>query len=235
MTTNDQPQAYTNNNAPNSMQRVEPIQLTEEGQQTIQEFAPAEHNAEGFTGQPIPQNNIQMIVDEQFGKGQESANSLSGKFPRKQKSPFTPEEDARLRELISEKGDKSWNIIASLLPNRTARQCRERWNLYLSPQVNNEPWTQDDVIKLYTLYKAVGPQWTLLSHHFPNRTANNIKNRLKQFLRRAQRMYRIPDKATIDAAMSLNKAVAVNLPVYPGKAKTAPGKKKNGAANQPTV
>ena len=124
----------------------------------------------------------------------EPNNTETKQKPRKQKVPFTPEEDARLRELVAEKGDHNWNAIQALMPNRTSRQCRERWNLYLSPDVNNSPWTPEEVMRLYTLYVAVGPQWTLLSHQFPNRTANNIKNKLKMCLRRAQRMYRIPEK-----------------------------------------
>ncbi|OHT09524.1 Myb-like DNA-binding domain containing protein [Tritrichomonas foetus] len=140
-----------------------------------------------------------------------NAPEPENKPKRKQKVPFTPEEDARLRELVAEKGDRAWNLIQSLMPNRTARQCRERWNLYLSPDVNNEPWSQDEVMRLYTLYAAIGPQWTLLAHQFPNRTANNIKNRLKQCLRRAQRMYRIPDKGEIPSLLpTLEQQVNIN-------------------------
>lgn len=152
--------------------------------------------------------------------------------PRKQKSPFTPEEDARLKELVAEKGDRAWNVIHSLMPGRSARQCRERWNLYLSPNVNNEPWTPDEVVKLYTLYAAVGPQWTLLSHQFPNRTANNIKNRLKQCLRRAQRMCRIPDKATLDAALNINNNNINNL-INANNNRGTAGRKKGSVNRNP--
>ena len=63
---------------------------------------------------------------------------------RKQKSPFTPEEDARLKELVAEKGDRQWNVIQGLMPGRNARQCRERWRNYLSPEVKNGPWTKEE-------------------------------------------------------------------------------------------
>lgn len=187
-----------------------------------------------------PQQQIQQQIPQQLPpppvqqeqRDQVQPQVQQSQKSRKQKCPFTPEEDAHLKELVAEKGERAWNVIHTLMPGRSARQCRERWNLYLSPTVNNEPWTPDEVVKLYTLYAAVGPQWTLLSHQFPNRTANNIKNRLKQCLRRAQRMCRIPDKATLDAALNINNNNINSLI----KANNNPGgsqRRKNSANRNP--
>lgn len=178
--------------------------------------------------QILQQPQIQQVQSEQRDQPPLQQNQKS----RKQKSPFTPEEDARLKELVAEKGDRQWNVIQGLMPGRNARQCRERWNLYLSPSVNNEPWTPDEVVKLYTLYAVVGPQWTLLSHQFPNRTANNIKNRLKQCLRRYQRMCRIPDKATLDAAININNNNINNI-INANNNRGTAGRKKNSANRNP--
>jgi hypothetical protein len=111
---------------------------------------------------------------------------------RKQKAPFSSEEDIRLRELVQQHGNQAWGTIAANLPGRTTRQCRERWNLYLSPEVQNAPWTIEEEESLVRIYLSVGPRWALISQHIPGHNPNSIKNRMKQLLRRGQKFVNIP-------------------------------------------
>lgn len=110
--------------------------------------------------------------------------------PRKPKTLFTLEEDQMLRTLVESKGTHAWNEIQCCMPGRTARQCRERWNLYLSPNVDNTPWSQEEEINLIRTYQITGPRWSLISKSFPNRTPNNIKNHIKQCIRRSNKVLR---------------------------------------------
>ena len=93
---------------------------------------------------------------------------------RKKKEPFTAEEDQKIRDLVAEKGVHSWAELIDHLPGRSTRQCREGWNLYLSPEVCNEPWTQEEEVRLLNVYYMVGRKWTMIAKAFPNRTGNNI-------------------------------------------------------------
>jgi hypothetical protein len=120
---------------------------------------------------------------------------------RRDKHPFTTEEDARLADLVAQHGENAWHEIERVLPGRTSRQCRERWNLYLSPNVSNEPWSAEEDALLMRLYSVIGPKWTLIGKSFPKRTANNIKNRQKQILRRAQRVTRIAPTGQLGAGI----------------------------------
>jgi hypothetical protein len=120
-----------------------------------------------------------------------SPSSFPAQKIRREKRPFTTEEDSQLACFVAAHGDHAWNEIERLLPGRTARQYRERWNLYLSPSVSNDPWTAEEDLLLIRLYSVVGPKWTLIAKSFPRRTANNIKNRQKQMSRRAQRATRL--------------------------------------------
>jgi len=43
-----------------------------------------------------------------------------------------PEDDA-LKAGIAQHGENNWTLVAALLPNRTARQCKERWFQWLNP------------------------------------------------------------------------------------------------------
>jgi hypothetical protein len=48
------------------------------------------------------------------------------------RSRFRPHEDDLLRVLVSQSETLCWAEIASQLPGRNVRQCRDRWNHYLS-------------------------------------------------------------------------------------------------------
>jgi hypothetical protein len=115
---------------------------------------------------------------------------------RRVKSPFTTKEDAKLAELVGQHGEQAWNKIETLMPGRSARQFRERWNLYLSPTVANNPWNSEEDLLLMRLHQVIGPKWTVIAKSFPKRTANNVKNRHKQLLRRVQRATRLGTRET---------------------------------------
>ena len=48
-------------------------------------------------------------------------------FRSHSKKPFNDDEDALVVELVHEHGAKNWPLIASHLPGRVGKQCRERW------------------------------------------------------------------------------------------------------------
>jgi hypothetical protein len=121
-----------------------------------------------------------------------SAAAVHRPASRKKKEPFSPEEDAKLRDLVNFHGLHSWDAIVKDMPGRSARQCRERWNLYLSPTVKNDPWSLEEEQRLFNAYVSVGPRWSLIVQRFPTRTPNNIKNKVKQLIRRSQKLARPP-------------------------------------------
>jgi hypothetical protein len=51
---------------------------------------------------------------------------------KKQRHRFRLEEDSALIDLVTRYGVHSWALISAQLPGRNARQCRDRWNHYLS-------------------------------------------------------------------------------------------------------
>ena len=95
----------------------------------------------------------------------------------KRRSAFTPEEDDRLRELVGKHGENNWFHIASKMPKRDTRQCRERWFNYLSPKVINGVWTGPEDELLAEKVAIFGRKWKSIEPFFPGRTDINIKNR----------------------------------------------------------
>lgn len=100
------------------------------------------------------------------------------------KNKFSAEEDEKLRELVSIYGHDNWREIIKHIPQRTVRQCRERWFLYISPEVSNKSWTkeEDDLLRLKVI--QYGHRWKLFEGFFGDRTSVNIKNRWKLLKRR---------------------------------------------------
>jgi hypothetical protein len=89
---------------------------------------------------------------------------------------FSPEEDELLRRIIAQHGASDWNLIAQHVQTRTARQCRDRWRNYVSPEVVNGNWTPEENQLLISKVNEIGPKWATIARSFPRRTDIGLKN-----------------------------------------------------------
>ncbi|OHS98690.1 hypothetical protein TRFO_34846 [Tritrichomonas foetus] len=105
-----------------------------------------------------------------------------------QKNKFSADEDAILLASVRPGNDAAndWNEISKLLVNKTARQCKDRWNNYLNPCLTTEEWTIEEDEKLLEKYAESGPRWKMFTQIFKNRSINNIRNRCMRLIRRQQ-------------------------------------------------
>jgi hypothetical protein len=90
---------------------------------------------------------------------------------------FTPEEDSQLRVLVDKIGTKTWDEIAQFLPDRTARQCRDRYQNYLVGSLVTRPWTPEEDALLIEKFHQMGPKWVAIGKLLSGRSGNNVKNR----------------------------------------------------------
>lgn len=93
-----------------------------------------------------------------------------------QRVRFTKEEDELLKQLVNTQSQPNWNEISRYMKNRTARQCRERYNNYLRANLVNGPWTKEEDELLIELYEKYGPKWSFISQSFKARSPVNLKN-----------------------------------------------------------
>jgi hypothetical protein len=64
------------------------------------------------------------------------------------KESFSQEEDALIAKFVETHGIDKISELIPQLPNRTARQIRERYRLYLDPSVLKTPFTHEEDMKL---------------------------------------------------------------------------------------
>lgn len=92
------------------------------------------------------------------------------------RSKFTEFEDEKLKQIVMSMPKVNWKIVERVMGTKTARQCRERYNNYLAPEVNTNPWTPEEEQLLIEKYKEFGPQWSKMTSFFRNRAAVSLKN-----------------------------------------------------------
>jgi hypothetical protein len=97
--------------------------------------------------------------------------------PALTKGSFSLEEDQTIARFVQEHGIHAWPKISALLPNRSPKQCRERWFMNLDPGVTKEAWTFEEDNQIFQLHHQFGPKWALIAQGVPGRTDNAVKNR----------------------------------------------------------
>ncbi|GKY92641.1 hypothetical protein MPSEU_000234200 [Mayamaea pseudoterrestris] len=81
-----------------------------------------------------------------------------------------------------------WAHVAALVPNRSGKQCRERYYNHLHTKVKVTDWTPMEDALICRLYKVIGSKWVEISRLVPGRSDNSCKNRW-HFLRRHLEKY----------------------------------------------
>ncbi|MCD7463603.1 hypothetical protein HAX54_050914 [Datura stramonium] len=94
------------------------------------------------------------------------------------RGPWSPEEDAKLKEFI-EKYGTGGNWIA--LPQkaglkRCGKSCRLRWLNYLRPNIKHGDFSDEEDRIICSLYANIGSRWSIIASQLPGRTDNDIKN-----------------------------------------------------------
>lgn len=103
--------------------------------------------------------------------------------PKQNRKKFTPEEDQIIFEFVGDNKYPNWNELAALIPGKTGRQCRERYQNYLDPNLNKDPWTPEEDRLLLELYRVHGANWSIICLNFKGRTNNAVKNRFNTHLK----------------------------------------------------
>lgn len=84
-----------------------------------------------------------------------------------------------------------WTYISQQLKeyglDKNSRQCRQRWNEYLNPKLNNTEWSDAKTHQLFGFYKIYGSHWSRIAAHFEGKSSTFIKNTFFLSLRKCIR------------------------------------------------
>ena len=72
----------------------------------------------------------------------------------------------------------SWAKIAEVMPGRTAKQCRERYNNHVDPAIKKDKiWSAEEDALVMQLHAEHQNQFAKIARSIPGRCYDDVKNR----------------------------------------------------------
>ncbi|XP_022897794.1 transcription factor MYB3R-2-like, partial [Olea europaea var. sylvestris] len=68
-------------------------------------------------------------------------------------------------------------ILGRCFSQHIGKQCRDRWNNHLNPEINKGAWTKEEDEVLISAHAVYGNKWAEMAKLLPGRLENSIKNR----------------------------------------------------------
>mmetsp|Transcript_22879 Transcript_22879/g.25229 ORF Transcript_22879/g.25229 Transcript_22879/m.25229 type:complete len:484 (-) Transcript_22879:153-1604(-) len=130
------------------------------------------------------------VPDRRSSESLSPPSNINEKGTKKKAGPkvWTKEEDQMLLNMVqSMRMPMKWSVVAQKMPDRTGKQCRERYVNHLNPRLKVADWNPVEDATIFHLYNTTGSHWAKMSKMIPGRTDNGIKNRFHNLRRQLER------------------------------------------------
>lgn len=115
--------------------------------------------------------------DELSELSENEEDGFGNKLKSANKTRWTKHEDAALKALVEQYGER-WDSIAKCLKDRSDIQCQQRWTKVVNPELIKGPWTKEEDEKVIELVARYGPKkWTLIARHLRGRIGKQCRER----------------------------------------------------------
>ena len=92
------------------------------------------------------------------------------------KGRWSADETKLLQLAIDEYGTSQWLKVSSMVPCRTAVQCRQHYFHFLQPGIDHSPFTTDELETLRRAVRLHGSKWAVVATCFKNRTRTQCRD-----------------------------------------------------------
>ena len=124
------------------------------------------------------------------------------------KQSWNPEEDMKLTAAVTKYGACRWSMISiHVAGGRVGKQCRERWNNHLCPDVKTSKWSDAEDLTILQGVADNGTRWCEIVQMaaLSGRTDNAIKNRFYTLQRRSKAVHAVNARSAANDRSSLGK------------------------------
>lgn len=87
-------------------------------------------------------------------------------------------EDWILLKAVERFGERDWSRVATCIPGRSNKSCRERYIMRVRYQRRSlGSWRRNEDNRLMSLVNQYGLAWSTIAKHFPDRNSHQLRNR----------------------------------------------------------
>ena len=124
------------------------------------------------------------------GNGNASGGSVGVAKEKQSKVPWTAEDDKHLLEGVKEHGH-CWIKVATFVPRKNDRQCRERYHNHANPELKKSEWTEEELKELFeaTVEYASGHDGEIVWEVIANKLQRSTNQCRKRWARQFQGYY----------------------------------------------
>ncbi|KAG0030303.1 DNA binding transcription coactivator transcription factor [Podila clonocystis] len=124
---------------------------------------------------------IQPTTGHRKNRNNQASDAQTGLYGDEmlKKGTWTASEEAILTQAVRELSVENWHAIAMRVPGRNAKQCMQKWQTDLDPQINRLPWSVDEDERLVEAYHTFGNSWQQIAKMVETRTWYQCYNRVR--------------------------------------------------------